>query len=153
MSKLLSYIVCRKLNGEIFDIYSFMRFGTKKSKFVENYNSGGVLAIIHKGEYTEGNVLDVRHMWNVRIQNHPDTGIPLQGEIPHWLEIKRAANVVSEVMPQMTYMGIGFCVTNDDKVKIIEINSLSSLDSIQTDKSIFETSEGEFFKERLSNRK
>ena len=149
----LRYIIGRKLNGEIFDIYSFMRFGTKKSKFVENYNSGGVLAIIHNGEYTEGNVLDVRHMRNVRIQNHPDTGIPLKGEIPHWLEIKRAAIVIAEVMPQMTYMGIDFCVTDDDRVKIIEINSLSSLDSIQTDKSIFETPGGEFFKERLSNRK
>ena len=56
-------------------------------------------------------------------------------------------------MPQMSYMGIDFCVTNDDRVKIIEINSLSSLDSIQTNESIYTTPGGEFFKERLSNNK
>ena len=49
----------------------------------------------------------------------------------------------------MCYMGIDFCITNENKVKIIEINSLSSLDSIQTDKSIYETAAADFFKERL----
>lgn len=145
----LRYIIGRRLNGDKTDIYSFMRFGTKKSKFVENYNSGGVLAIIHDGKYTEGNILDMITMKNIRIQRHPDSEVLLKGEIPHWKEIKQAAHIIADVMPQMTYMGIDFCVTNDDRVKIIEINSLSSLDSIQSDKSIFETPGGEFFKERL----
>ena len=145
----LRYIIGRRINGEQMDIYSFMRFGTKKSKFVENYNSGGILAIIHEGKYTEGNILDMDTMKNIRIKKHPDTGVLLVGEIPHWQEIKQAAHAISDVMPQMTYMGIDFCITNDDRVKIIEINSLSSLDTIQTDKSIFDTSTGEFFKERL----
>lgn len=57
---------------------------------------------------------------------------------------------MAKVMPQMVYMGIDFCITNDNKVKIIEINSLTSLDSIQTDKSIYDTKGGEFFRERLS---
>ena len=70
----LRYIIGRKLNGELIDIYSFMRFGTIKSKFVENYNSGGVLAIIRDGEYSEGNILDMDKMKNVRIKKHPDTG-------------------------------------------------------------------------------
>ena len=56
---------------------------------------------------------------------------------------------MAKVMPQMVYMGIDFCITNDNKVKIIEINSLTSLDCIQTDKSIYETEGGEFFKERV----
>lgn len=145
----LRYIIGRKLNGEKIDVYSFMRFGTRKSKFVENYNAGGVLAIIHDGKYTEGNILDMKAMRNIRIQKHPDTGILLNGEIPHWQEIKQAAHIISDIMPQMAYMGIDFCITNDDRVKVIEINSLSSLDSIQTDKSIFDTKAGEFFKERL----
>ena len=145
----LRYIVGRGLNGNIVDIYSFMRFGTKRSKFVENYNSGGVLAIINDGKYQGGNVLDENTQKNKSISKHPDTGLTLQGVIPHWNEIKNAAHIVAEVMPQMSYMGIDFCVTNEDKVKIIEVNSLSSLDSIQTDQSIFNTSGGEFFKERL----
>lgn len=149
----LRYIIGRKLNGDKIDVYSFMRFGTKKSKFVENYNSGGVLAIINEGKYIEGNILDMKNMKNIRIQKHPDTGIPLQGEIPHWAEIKKAAHIIANTMPQMNYMGIDFCVTHDDRVKIIEINSLTSLDSIQTNESIYTTFGGEFFKNRLSNNK
>lgn len=149
----LRYIIGRKLNSDKIDVYSFMRFGTKKSKFVENYNAGGVLAVINDGKYTEGNILDMKTMKNIRIQNHPDTGLPLQGEIPHWSEIKQAAHIIADAMPQMSYMGIDFCVTNDDRVKIIEINSLSSLDCIQTNESIYTTPGGEFFKERLSNNK
>jgi len=148
----LRYIVGRKLNGDLIDIYSFMRFGTQRSKFVENYNAGGVLAIIRDGRYSEGNVIDMGTLDNIVITKHPDTGVSLQGEIPQWEEIKQTAHVVAEVLPQMQYMGIDFCVTHDSKVKIIEINSLSSLDSIQIDKPIFETPGGEFFKERLTQK-
>lgn len=146
----LRYIIGRKLNGELIDIYSFMRFGTIKSKFVENYNSGGVLAIIRDGEYSEGNILDMEKMKNERIKKHPDTGAALSGKIPFWDDVVEAAHTVAKVMPQMVYMGIDFCITNDNKVKIIEINSLTSLDCIQTDKSIYDTKGGEFFRERLS---
>lgn len=86
---------------------------------------------------------------NQVIDAHPDTGGALQGEIPLWSNIKQAAHVVAETLPQMTYMGIDFCVTNQGKVKIIEINSLSSLDCFQINESIFDTHGGEFFKERL----
>ena len=108
------------------------------------------LPIIHDGKFTDGNILDKDTMKNIIITKHPDTGLPLRGEIPHWNEIKKAAHIVANVMPEMDYMCIDFCVTNNDKIKIIEINSLSSLDSIQMDKSIFETKGGEFFRERLS---
>lgn len=145
----LRYIVGRKLNGDLIDIYSFMRFGTARSNFVENYNSGGVLAILRDGHYTEGNVLDPQTHQNKRITRHPDNGIALNGTIPHWDEIKQAAHTIANVLPQMSYMGIDFCVTRDDKVKIIEINSLSSLDAFQLDQSIFNLPGGEFFKERL----
>ena len=149
----LRFLLGRKLNGDIIDIYSFIRFGTAKSGFVENYAAGGVLAILRDGKYTEGNILDMDAMKNIRIQNHPDTGLPLQGEIPHWSEIKQAAHIIADAMPQMSYMGIDFCVTNDDRVKIIEINSLGSLDGFQMEHSIFESPAGEFYKERLSNNK
>lgn len=146
----LRYIVGRNRKGEIVDIYSIMRFGTARSKFVENYNSGGVLAVIRDGQYTEGNVLDQETYRNKQISKHPDTGILLQGKIPHWDEIKQAAHIVADVMPQMSYMGIDFCVTHDNRVKIIEINPLTSLDVIQLEESILDTPAGEFYKERLT---
>lgn len=145
----LRYIVGRNKKGEIQDIYSFMRFGTSKSKYVENYNSGGVLSIIHDGKYIGGNVLDFETNTNCKIERHPDNDVVLKGEIPHWDIIVQAAHEIADVMPQLSYMGIDFCITNTDKVKVIEINSLSSLDSLQTDMSIFDTSAGVFFRERL----
>ena len=145
----LRYIVGRNKKGEIQDIYSFMRFGTSKSKYVENYNSGGVLSIIHDGKYIGGNVLDFETNTNCKIERHPDNDVVLKGEIPHWDIIVQAAHEIADVMPQVSYMGIDFCITNTDKVKVIEINSLSSLDSLQTDMSIFDTSAGVFFRERL----
>lgn len=45
---------------------------------------------------------------NQVIDAHPDTGGALQGEIPLWSNIKQAAHVVAETLPQMTYMGIDF---------------------------------------------
>lgn len=145
----LRFLLGRKLNGDIIDIYSFIRFGTVKSGFVENYAAGGVLAILRDGKYSEGNILDINNMKNIKIQNHPDTNLPLQGAIPHWSEIKQAAHMIADAMPQMSYMGIDFCVTHEDRVKVIEINSLGSLDGFQMEHSIFESPAGEFFKERL----
>ena len=146
----LRYLVGRRLNGDLQEIYSFMRFGTEKSKYVENYNSGGVLAILTDGNYSFGNVLDFNLQRNVVVNRHPDTGIEIKGKIPHWDEVKRAVYTIAEVMPQLSYMGIDFCITDDDRVKVIEINSLTSLDSIQLDHSIFVCPGGVFFNERLS---
>ena len=146
----LRYVIGRRQNGELQEVYSFMRFGTKKSKFVENYNSGGVLTVIRNGEYNEGNVLDFKNNKNVVVKCHPDNGVEIKGRIPYWDEVVKAARIVADTIPQMSYMGIDFCITNDNRVKIIEINSLTSLDSIQTDRSIFETPGGTFFKEKLN---
>ena len=147
----LRYIVGRRLNGELCDVYSFMRIGTKRSKFVENYNRGGVLLIIDdKGTYSSGNVIDFKTGYNVVVNNHPDNGLELKGKIPYWEDVVKAAHTIAVTLPQLKYIGIDFCVTNENRVKIIEINSLTSLDAIQLDKSIFQHSGGIFFKERLT---
>ena len=146
----LRYLIGRRTNGELIFIYSFMRFGTQKSEFVENYNSGGVLAIVNNGRYSEGNILDSDNLTNIKILKHPDSGAPITGVIPQWEEITKAAGVIADVMPQLSYMGIDFCVTADNKVKVIEINSLTSLDCIQKDKSILKTPAGVFYRERIN---
>lgn len=145
----LRYILGRTQDRKLQEIYSFMRFGTEKSKFVENFNAGGVLVIVNNSCYNGGYILDFESYKKKAIVVHPDNNIPLKGCIPHWEEVVKAAKTIAEVMPQMEYMGIDFCITHQDKVKIIEINSLTSLDSFQLDKSIFETQGGFFFKERL----
>ncbi len=147
----LRYVIGRRLDGSVIDVYSFMRLGTKQSKFVENYNAGGVLMVLKNGCYSEGNILDRNTNKNIVIKTHPDNDMPLKGKIPLWNEIVTAAHTLADMLPELCYMGIDFCITNDNRVKIIEINSLTSLDCIQLGESILNTQGGIFFKERLYN--
>ena len=148
----IRYVIGRNLSGNLQEIYSFIRFGTKKTGFVENYNAGGILAIVKNGNYEKGNILDFNTNKNVIITHHPDTGVEIKGRIPLWNEIVDAAKIIANTMPQLSYMGIDFCVTNDERVKVLEINSLTSLDCLQTDCSIFDVPGGSFFKERLEKK-
>lgn len=146
----LRYIIGRKFDGSIIDIYSFMRIGTRKSGSVENFNRGGVLIILNEeGRFETGYVLDEASCNSRNITRHPDNDLPLQGIIPKWCEVKSVSRMVAEILPQLNYLGIDFVITEDNNLKILEINSLTSLDSIQLDKSIFDTKGGAFFKERL----
>lgn len=146
----LRFTIGRRLNGSLCHINTFMRWGTSQSKFVENYAAGGVLAYIHEGKFLNGNIHDFNTNKNIVIERHPDNGILLKGDIPLWDEIVKAAHIVANVLPQLCYLGIDFCITEDERIKIIEINSLSSLDALQLDKSIYEKTGGIFFKERLT---
>lgn len=145
----LRYVLGRRLNGELLEIYSFMRIGTKQSGQVENYNSGGVLTYIHDGKFDGGHILDPDKKKDVCIAHHPDNNLPIKGEIPLWKELKKAAFDFAALLPQLNYMGFDFCITDKNQVKLIEVNSLSSLDAMQLEKSIYDTPGGAFFSERL----
>ena len=147
----LRYVIGRKRNGELVEISSYMKIGTQKSKFVDNYCQGGVLAVVNNGNYKEGNIFIEESCKNLKIDVHPDNGMKIQGKIPHWDKVIEATKIVADTLPQLSYLGIDFCITNDNRIKIIEINSHSSLDAIQAGGSIFDYFGGDFFKERLDN--
>lgn len=124
-----------------------LAIGTKQSGYVENYAVGGVWCYLNNdGTYTSGDILDMAAHKNRIITHHPDTGVRLQGKIPHWDEIEQAAQAVCAHFPQLKYLGFDFVVTANEQVKILEINSLSSLDCFQHGVSVFETPAGEFFR-------
>ena len=56
---------------------------------------------------------------------------------------------LGKYFPQMNYMGLDFVATSKNEVKILEINSLTSLDAIQLQGSILKMPQGEFFKQHL----
>lgn len=149
----IRYLVGKKSNGEISLIKSFIRFGTIKSGFVENYNAGGVLCYINdNGVFEKGNLYDFELMKNIIITHHPDTGTELKGIIPLWNEVQKASIDFCEQFPQLNYLGIDFVVTSKNEVKILEINSLTSLDSLQLAGSILDSKNGSFYKERMRER-
>ncbi len=145
----LRYLVGRRLSGELVEILSFMRLGTKQSGSVENYNAGGILTYVKNGMYNGGHMLDVKIMKDISIIRHPDNNEEIKGYIPHWDEVKGVALKIACLLPQLSYMGIDFAITKDNKLKILEINSLTSLDCMELEESVYDMPQGEFFKERL----
>lgn len=143
--------LCAKSDEEYIMVKSFIRFGTRKTGQVENYNRGGVLCYINsEGYYDCGNIIENNK--NRIIYEHPDTSEKLKGKIPMWSEILTAVNEFCGHFPQLTYLGFDFVVTSDNRVIILEINSLTSLDTLQLDKSLLDTKAANFFRERMINK-
>lgn len=140
-----------RMDEKLVMLKGYIRFGTKQSGFVENYNSGGVLCYLDQhGRFTEGNIIDKKLHKNQVISTHPDNGQELKGIIPKWDEITKVGRLLETYFPQLTYLGIDVVVTDREEVKILEINSLTSLDALQMDGSILDKSPaGNYFKERL----
>ena len=150
----IRYLIGRDALGKMKVIRSFIRFGTKASGYVENYNAGGVLCYISEsGRFEYGNLFDAQKDKNSIIYVHPDTKVELKGEIPLWNEIQLAAQRFGKHFPQLNYLGIDFVVTQGNEVKVLEINSLTSLDTLQLDGSILKKSPGEFYRKRLKTLK
>lgn len=145
----IRYLVGR-IEGKLVFMKGFIRFGTRDSGFIENYNAGGVLCYLDKnGFFNEGNVIDSKTKKNRIIHHHPDTGVELKGQIPCWDTIQFAVEQFGDQFPQLDYLGFDFVVTLDGRVIILEINSLTSLDALQLDGSILGTDAGSFFKNRM----
>lgn len=145
------YLACR-VDGVLVLLKSFIRFGCSKTGFVENFNSGGVLCYIDDSGHYDGGYVISRdgglHCEKVTI--HPDSGAQLVGRIPLWDRVVEAVTRLDLLFPQLEYAGIDFVVTDRDEVKILEINSLTSLDAIQIDCSLLDTEVGRaFFLPRL----
>lgn len=134
-------------DGEAKMLVGGLAIGTKKSGFVENYAVGGVWCYLDSNGYFEsGDILNEEAFQNQVITHHPDTGAQLKGRIPHWDEIVQAGKEFCIHFPQLKYLGFDFVVTSDERVKILEINSLSALDCFQHGTSVFETPAGDFFR-------
>ena len=143
----MRYLLCR-VDGEYYMLKSFIRFGSKKTGEVENFNSGGVLCYIDEnGHFNGGYIIDrsKNKLSSLFVDTHPDTGKIIEGTIPMWSEVQKAAIDIAKYLPETKYLGYDFVVTDKNEVKLLEINSLTSLDSIQMDKSILETEIGKKF--------
>jgi len=120
---------------------AYIKFGTSVTGVIDNVSAGGISANINieNGEYGDG-----RYFINNRMENatlHPDTKMPIEGVLPLWQEIKATLGAIGDYLPQLVFMGYDIAV-GDDGFKIIEINSLPAIDTlnyyhpIQTDPSL-----------------
>lgn len=139
------YLVGR-VDGQMRMLKSYIRFGTRASGAVEGYGAGGVLCYVDEnGRFASGNVIDRATGRNIAVDRHPGTGVPLQGTVPHWDGIVRAAEQYCEQFPQLGYLGFDFVVTDGGEVKLLEINSLTALQTLQLDGSILRSDPGRQF--------
>ena len=102
---------------------ALIRFGCKASREVDNTSRGSVFCLVdvQSGRYGQGQQ-DIAGR-RVHPENHPDTGAPLSGQVPHWTEIRKLVTDICRYMPQLVLLGFDVAVS-DRGIRIIEINSL-----------------------------
>lgn len=142
--------IAGSIAGEPEMLISGMAMGTKESGFVDNAAGHIWCKLDAEGYFSSGEVVDPETLKGTTVLLHPDTQAKLEGRVPHWEEIKQAVKTFCAHFPQLKYMGFDFVVTSDDRVIILEINSLSALDCFQNStNSVFDMPAGAFFQNKL----
>lgn len=111
-------------------LFSLIRFGNAKTGMVDNTYAGWLFSKINidNGAFENPKMyIDGKAVSQLK---HPDTGVDLTGTIPYWPTIKEKTIEIAKALPQLVYMGFDVIVTNNG-LKIIEINSLPAITSIQ----------------------
>jgi hypothetical protein len=109
---------------------AYIRFATSRSGFSSRFTAGGILAGV---DVKTGRIFGARSWKDGRIVDilvHPDTGLPIPGNVPHWDLITEKLKEIVDYVPQIKYMGFDVIVT-DQGFRINEINSHQGLLTIQ----------------------
>src|SRR5699024_6290981 len=109
------------------------KFGSDKTKPVDNVRNGGVTSLIdlntgrlEKAAYHHENNKKIE--W---IQTHPDTNVKIEGTvIPHWDKFKNNVLEVAQSEDELKYVGWDVVVM-DNGIKIIEGNNYSDVNILQ----------------------
>lgn len=120
-----------KMDGKTPEIgNAYMRFGSKATGAVDNMGAGGmfVQVDIETGKY--GNAKIITHNSIQDCPYHPDSGVLIEGTIPHWEQIKKTILDVASSIRQMEYFGFDIAVT-EDGIKFPEINRFPDYPKIE----------------------
>ncbi|MGM1018812.1 MAG: sugar-transfer associated ATP-grasp domain-containing protein [Actinomycetota bacterium] len=99
----------------------YLRIGSVASGFVDNTAAGGMLAEI---DVETGRFGDAKTLVRGRVEpcpRHPDTGVLIEGVVPHWEHVKREVLRMAENFSQLEYLGFDVAVTPDG-FRVPEIN-------------------------------
>lgn len=105
---------------------AYFRIGTSFTGNTDNLGSGGIAAPVdlESGRFEKAELL-VDHEFTP-CEIHPDTGVPVRGQIPHWEEIKAKITEICTYLRPLEYLGFDIVVT-DTGFKILEINTHQDL--------------------------
>ena len=85
---------------------AYVRFGSKKTGAVDNVGAGGMTATI---DVATGHFHDAKIVMNNSIEDcpiHPDTGVPIDGYLPHWEQVKQQVLDVTKSINQLEFFGV-----------------------------------------------
>ncbi|QTV80562.1 sugar-transfer associated ATP-grasp domain-containing protein [Microbacterium sp. NIBRBAC000506063] len=99
----------------------YLRIGSEASGFVDNTAAGGMLAEIDAETGHFGNAKMLMNGRVVSQPTHPDTGILIDGVVPHWEDVKTQILKMAESFSQLEYLGFDVAIT-EDGFKLPEIN-------------------------------
>ena len=102
-------------------MHAYMRVGAASSGFTDNVGYGGIAVRIdlETGHYYGGEQI-VNHCFS-DCDVHPDTGVEIDGMIPHWDEVKEGILGFCKAFPELEYLGFDVAVT-EESYKILEVN-------------------------------
>ena len=103
-------VTIRGKSGRVYLVTAMFRIGN--GKFVDNFNSGGMVAPM---DPETGTVIDraLDKQKNL-YANHPATGTPIQGfRFPDWDKARALVEQAAQVIPEVGYVGWDVCFTPD----------------------------------------
>ena len=111
--------------NEVDVLLAFHRFGTNRSKFVDNISSGGVFAIvdIETGKIGAAkSIFDLDDLSKTYI-THPDTGAPIKDVIiPKWQELLANLKYAHQCFAYYQFFAWDITLDEDGKIWVLEIN-------------------------------
>jgi len=122
----LRFLVINPPGSELIYSNAHLRFGTSASGAVDFNTDGGLFSTVNleTGKYS-GCMRFMEH-YAEACDVHPDSGVFIEGVLPHWESVKQVLKEISFYLPQMKFMGYDIILT-PESFKIIEINSHPAL--------------------------
>lgn len=146
----LRFLVIKPSQSELIYSNAHLRFGTSVSGVVDFNIDGGLFSTVdlETGKYS-GCMKFMEHYSEI-CNVHPDSGVSIEGVLPHLDTIKQVLREISLYLPQIKFMGYNIIVT-PDSFKIIEINSHPALGPQQHYNPLFRDEETRKFFSDLMN--
>lgn len=113
---------------EIGNVY--MRFGSKQTGAVDNMGAGGMFVQVDSETGWYGNAKIITQNSIQDCPYHPDTGVLIEGTIPHYEKIKEIILEIAASITELEYFGFDVAVT-EDSVKLPEINRFPDYPKIE----------------------
>ncbi len=105
---------------------SFFRIGVSSGGQTDNLDTGGIVARVDVASGCFGGTEMLEHHRYTPCEVHPDSGMPLEGQLPHWESICRAVMDIAAYLYPMEYLGFDLVIT-EDGFRILEINTHQDL--------------------------